>query len=176
MGFEADAEVETPRCRVVKVVADLDSFGTGLGEQFDAGGEDVAGETLSLVIVLGAHGFDEPRVGLGVVPEQAVRGDVVTPVVHHQVEVGAVQRRLTKARLNLGMVPFAGGHVVRTGQRVEATEQPVALVEGADRWSSVCGQPRFDEPVVLGSEAMADQHRVQDVVGSVNLQADGFVS
>ena len=121
VGFEAGAEVEIPRCRVVGLVADLDARGAGLGEQVDAGGEDVAGKTSALVIVLGAHRFDEARGCLGVVPEQPVRGDVVAAVVDHQVEVGAVQRRLTKARLGVGVVPFGVDHVMRTVHRVEAT-------------------------------------------------------
>ena len=106
-----------PRRRVVRFVADLDRVGAGLGEQVDAGGEDVAGKASALVIVLGAHRFDETRGGLGVVPEQPVRGDVVATVVDHQVEVGAVQRRLTKARLEVGVVPFGADHVVRTLHR-----------------------------------------------------------
>ena len=52
--------------------------------------------------------------------------------------------------------------------------QPIALVQRADRWSSVCGQPRLDQPVFLDREAMADQHLTQDVIGTVDLEADGF--
>ena len=111
---------------------------------------------------------------VGVVPEQPVRGDVVAAVVHHQIEVGAVQRGLTKARLGVGVVPFGADHVMRTLHRVEAAGQPIALVQRADRRSSVCGQPRLDQPVFLDREAMADQHLAQDVIGTVDLEADGF--
>ena len=116
-GFEADAEVEVARRRVVGFEADLDALGAGLGEQVDAGGEDVAGEPSSLVIVFGAHGFDEAGGGHGVVPEQTVRGDTAVAVEHDEVEVGAVQRRLAKAGLDVGSVPF--DHVVRTLHRVD---------------------------------------------------------
>ena len=63
---------------------------------------------------------------------------------------------------------------MRTLHRVEATGQPIVLVQRADLWSSVCSQPRFDQPVFLDREAMADQHLTQDVVGTVDLEADGF--
>jgi pimeloyl-ACP methyl ester carboxylesterase len=134
VGFEASAEVETLRCGVVGFVADLDSLCAGLGEQVDAGGEDVAGKTSSLVIVLGAQGFDETGGGLGVVPEQPVRCHALAAVLHHQVEVGAVQRSLTKTRLGVRVVPFGADHVVRTLHRVEAIGQPIALVQRADLW------------------------------------------
>lgn len=39
VGFEADAEVETPRCWVVRSEAELDAHCAGLGEKVDAGGE-----------------------------------------------------------------------------------------------------------------------------------------
>jgi hypothetical protein len=57
-GFEADAEVETPRCWVVRSEADLDAHCAGLGEKVDAGGEEVAGKSPSLVIV-----FDQILLG-----------------------------------------------------------------------------------------------------------------
>ena len=72
------------------------------------------------------------------------------------------------------MVPFSADHVMRPLHRVEATGQPIVLVQRADRWSSVCGQPRLDQPVLLDREAMADQHLTQDVIGTVDLEADGF--
>jgi len=123
-----------PRCRVVRFVAGLDALCAGLGEQVDVGGEDVAGKTSSLVIVLGA----------------------------------------TKTRLDVGVVPFAVGHVMRTLHRVEATGQPVVIVQHADGRSSLCGQPRFDQSFFLGREAMADQNLTQDVIGKVDLEADDF--
>ena len=51
--------------------------------------------------------------------------------------------------------------------------QPIALVQRADLRSSVCSQPRFDQPAFLDREAMADQHLAQDVIGTVDLEADG---
>jgi len=82
------------RRRVVWFIADLDALAPAIGQQVDAGSEDVAGKSSSLMIVLGTHGFDETGGGCGVVPEQPVRRDAVAAVVYHQVEVGAVQRRL----------------------------------------------------------------------------------
>ena len=76
------------RCWVVRVEADLDALCAGLGEQVDTGGEHVAGKSSSLVIVFGAHGFDDTRGGLGVVPEQTERGVVVVAVENEQIEVG----------------------------------------------------------------------------------------
>ena len=63
---------------------------------------------------------------------------------------------------------------MRTQHRVEATAQPIAVVQRADLWSSVCGQPRLDQPVFLDREAMADQHLTHDVIGTVDLEADRF--
>src|SRR5215218_2204438 len=89
VGLEANTEVEIARCRVVRLVADLDALGPSIGKQVHAGGEDVAGESSPLVIVLGAHRFDETGGGLWVVPEQPVRRDTAAVVVDHQVEIGA---------------------------------------------------------------------------------------
>jgi hypothetical protein len=47
-------------------------------------------------------------------------------------------------------------------------------VQRADRWSSVCSQPRLDQPVFFDREAMADQHLTQDIISTVDLEADGF--
>ena len=47
-------------------------------------------------------------------------------------------------------------------------------MQRADLRSSVCGQPRLDQPVFLDREAVADQHLAQDVIGTVDLEADGF--
>ena len=49
------------------------------------------GHSLSLVIILGAHGFDEARGGFRIEPEQRVRSDSVATVEHEKVEFGAVQ-------------------------------------------------------------------------------------
>jgi hypothetical protein len=131
----------------------------------------VAGKSPSLVIVLGAHGFDETRCGLGVTPEQPVRRDAPGMVVDHQVEIGAVERRLTKARLGIRAVPLEVDHVMRTRHRLEATGQPIPRTQGADLWSSVGCQPRLDQPVFLNGKAMADQDLLEDVVGTVDFEA-----
>ena len=110
--LEADAEVETLRCWVVRFEADLDALCTGLGEKFDAGGEYVAGKSSSLVLVFGAHGFDEARGGFWIEPEQSVRSRSVVTVEHNEVEVGAVQRCLDEARLNVGSAAL--DHMMRS--------------------------------------------------------------
>ena len=38
-GFEADAEVETPGCWIIRSEDDLDAHCAGLGDKVDAGGE-----------------------------------------------------------------------------------------------------------------------------------------
>ena len=144
-----------------------------LGEPIEAGGEDVAGQSSSLVGRFGAHGFDEPGGRLGVVPEQPVRGDVVAAVVDHEVEVGPVQRGLTKAGLWVGVVALRADHVMRTGHRLQPGRQPIALGQRADRRSSVGGQPRLDDSVVGDRETMTDQHLTEDVVRAVDLEGDG---
>ena len=171
-GFEADAEVETPRCWVVRFEADLDAHCAGLGKQVDTGGEYVAGKSSSLVIVFGAHGFDETSGGLGVVPEQTVRCVVVVAVENEQIEVGAIERCLEETLLDVGSAPF--DHVMRPQHRVEATGQPIVVVQRTDLWSSVCSQPRLDQPVFLDREAMAEQHLTHNVIGTVDLEFDGF--
>ena len=173
-GFEADAEVETARCWVVRFEADLDTRCAGLGKQVDTGGEYVAGKSSSLVIVFGAHGFDETRSGLGVVPEQSVRRDSVATVDYEQVEIGAVQRSLTQARLDVDVVPFGRDHVMRALHRVEATGQPIVVVQRADLWPSGCAQPRLDHPVLLDRKATAGQHLTHHVIGAVNFEFDDF--
>ena len=154
--FEADAEVETLRCRIVQVVANLDALGAGRGKQIDAGGEDVSGQTSLLMVVFGAHGFDETGGAHGVMPEQPVGRNAVLAVEYNQVEVGSVQRSLTKAGLNVGSA--SEDHVMRTLHRVDTSGQPVVLMQWADLWPSRCGQPRFGHPVSLDREAMVDQY------------------
>ena len=160
------------RCRVVGFEDDLDAHCAGLGKQVDAGGEYVAGKSSSLVIVFGAHGFDETRGGLGVVPEQTVRCVVVVAVENEQIEVGAIERCLEETLLDVGSTPF--DHVMRTQHRVEATEQLIVVMQWADRWPGVCSQPTLDQPVFLDGEAMAEQHLTQNVIGTVDLEFDGF--
>ena len=93
-------------------------------------------------------------------------------VEYEKVEVGAVQRSLQKARLDVGSASV--DHVMRTQHRVEATGQPIVLVQRADLRSSVCSQPRLDQPLFLEREAMAEQHLTQNVIGTVDLELDGF--
>ena len=62
---------------------------------------------------------------------------------------------------------------MRTQHRVEATGQPIILVQQADLWPSVCSQPRLDHPVFLDREAMAEQHLTHYVIGTVDLEFDG---
>ena len=156
---------------VVRFEADLDARDAGLREPVDAGREDVAGQAPSLVVVLRAHGFDEARGRRGVVPEQTVRGDLVVTVEDEQIEVRAIERRLTKARLNLGSAPT--DQVVRTRHRVEASGQSIVVVQPADLRSGIGRQPRLDQPVPLRREAMAGLHRTHHVVRPVDLELDG---
>lgn len=172
VGLEADAAVQMSRCRVVGFVADLDAGGAG-GESIDAGGEDVAGQPPALVVVFRAHRLDEAGRRRRIEPEQAVRGDVATLVVDHQVEVGAIQRRLPQARLRIGVVPMGVDHVVRTMHRLGTTRQPVAGGQRADRRARVGGQPRLDQPALRDDEAMANQDAAQHVVGRIDLESDG---
>jgi hypothetical protein len=94
-GLESDAEVQVAGGCVAGFEADLDALRSGPGEEIDAAGQDMSSESSLLVIVLGPHGFHDPDSGLGVAPEQPVCRDVVVAVVHDQIEVRAVQRRLT---------------------------------------------------------------------------------
>ncbi len=172
--FEADTEIEMSRCWVVRFKADLDALGAGVSKPVDAGGEDVAGKSSPLMFVFGPHGFDETGGGLRIEPEQPVRGDAVATIIYDQVEVRAVARRLTQARLDVGGVPFGVDHVMWAQHRVEASGQPIVLVQCADLRPSVCGQPRLHHPGFLDCEAMADQHVTLNVIGAVDLDVDGF--
>ena len=104
---------------------------------------------------------------------------LVATVEYEKVEVGAVQRSLTKPRLDVGSASL--DHVMRTLHRVEATGQPIVLVQQADLSSSVCSQPRLDHghayrrdirPVFLDREAVADQHLTHNVIGTVDFEVD----
>ena len=146
---------------------------TAGGEQVEAGGEDVAGKSSSLVIVVGAHGFDETCRRLAVAPEQPVRRDAPAPVVDHEVEIGAIERRLTKARLGIWAVPLEVHHVMRTVHGLEATGQLIPRTQRTDLWSGAGLNPRFDQPVFLNGKAMCEEDLVDDVIGTVDFEADG---
>ncbi len=47
-------------------------------------------------------------------------------------------------------------------------------MQWADLRPSVCSQPRLDHPVFLDREAVAGQHLPHHVIGTVDLELDGF--
>ena len=61
---------------------------------------------------------------------------------------------------------------MRTLDRFEAARQPIAVVQRADRWSSVRSQPGLDQALVLDREIVADQHVTQDDISTVDLEAE----
>ena len=82
-------------------VEDLDPFCAG--EQGDTGGQHVTSQAPSLIVVLRARRLNETRRGHRVVPEQPVRRHVVVLIVHHEVEVGAIERSLSEALFRVGV-------------------------------------------------------------------------
>lgn len=170
--FEPDAAIEVTRCRIAGVVDDLDSFCAHAGEQFDSSGEHVPRQSSPLVVVLGSHRFDETGGRHGVVPEQPVRRDAAVPIVNHQVEVRAIQRRLSETLLDVGVIPLGARHVVRTAHRVGASRQPIALRDGADLGAGIGRQPRLDRSVLFDPESVAEQHTTQNVVGAIHFEVD----
>ena len=126
------------------------------------------------MIVLGTHGFEYTRGGLGVVPEQTARCGVVVTVENEQIEVGSIGRSLEETLLDVGSRPV--DHVMRALHLVEAAEQPIVVLQRADPWPSVCSEPRLDrdQTFFLDGEAMAGQHLTHHVIGTVELELDGL--
>ena len=89
-GLETDAGVQSACCRIVLLPDDLDPVCARVEEQIDSSGQQVARKSSALVVVLGAHRFDEPRGGFGVEPEQPVRRSSVVTVKNDQVEIGSI--------------------------------------------------------------------------------------
>ena len=172
-GFEADVDIEVARSRIVRLKDDLDALSASLGKSIDTGRENVPGKPSSLMIVFGAHGLNDTYAGLRVVPAETACDWAVVGIKNEEVEVGSVERCLPKAFLDVWSMPF--DHMMRAIHRVEPTDQPIAVVEWADVWSSACRQPGLDCGTFFSDdEAMTGQHFTHHIVGAVDLELDVF--
>lgn len=125
---EADIQVEGGRGQVVGLPADPDAFGAEVDESVEPGGEKVTGEATALVVVLGAHRFDESDTRDRVVPAKRVAGALARLSDRHEIEVRPVERRLAEAVLDVWTVAsdepvFSVGTVLPALQPVPGRER-----------------------------------------------------
>jgi len=91
-------------CRVIQFKSDLDPLRSSPDESINATSKDVSGKAALLMAISGAHRLDNPNPDSQVVSEQPIRYDIIIVVVHHQIQIGSIQRRLLEPSFEILVV------------------------------------------------------------------------